>query len=68
MSVCVCGCVARIAGVQGWAGGCGVSFFGGVFFLFACFLSNSGDILDSFSGVVLCRSCPSRGAVYLCGL
>lgn len=43
-------------------GGCGVSFLG-VFF--ACFLSNLGDILDLFSGIVLCCSCPSRSTVFM---
>lgn len=62
MSVCVCGCVALIAGVGGWAGGCGVSFLGG---FLPGFLSNLGDILDLFSGVVLCCSCPLRSTVFM---
>lgn len=50
------------AGVRGVVGG-GHGHFLWVFF--ACFLSNLGDILDLFSAVALCCSCPSRSAVFV---
>lgn len=62
VTVCLYVCVGAVPYSWGERGG-GMWAWAFLAGFFACFLSNLGDILDLFSSLALCCSCPSHSAV-----